>query len=182
MNLLPTAEQQDLIEVAAAFLSNEIGDGAQFMGDDRSIDHESWSRCVDLGWLGLGAAEDVGGVGYGLAEESLLFRELGRALAPGPFVSSVVGLHVVLDAGATETAEALLSGEQRCGLMLANGTALDTHAGDLVVSIEGSTTVVSEIESVEPAACADQTSRLARVVAGADVARRDARFDHISVC
>ena len=41
MNLLPTAEQQDLIEVAAAFLSNEIGDGAQFMGDDRSIDHES---------------------------------------------------------------------------------------------------------------------------------------------
>ena len=58
------------------------------------IDPSVWRECADLGWLSLGLAEQDGGVGYGLAEEAVLFRELGRGLAPGGFLPGVLAAHV----------------------------------------------------------------------------------------
>jgi hypothetical protein len=46
----------------------------------------------------------------------MLFRELGRHLAPGPFLGSVLGAHVALSAGATEVVDAILNGKMRLAL------------------------------------------------------------------
>ena len=43
-----------------------------------------------LGWLGLHVPEEFGGSGYGLEELVVVVEELGRGLAPGAFVPTVV--------------------------------------------------------------------------------------------
>jgi alkylation response protein AidB-like acyl-CoA dehydrogenase len=79
MNLMPSPEQQDLAAAAASFLTKEAGAG---------FSRDLWARMGNLGWFALGEA------GYGIVEEALLFRELGRALAPGPFLSQTLAAHV----------------------------------------------------------------------------------------
>jgi len=49
-----------------------------------------WDALVDQGWLGLHVDETHGGSGYGLSELAVVLEELGRACAPGPFLSTVV--------------------------------------------------------------------------------------------
>ena len=48
-----------------------------------------WAELAGLGWTGLHLPEAVGGEGYGFAELAVVVEELGRALAPGPFLPSV---------------------------------------------------------------------------------------------
>ncbi|MDH4171946.1 MAG: acyl-CoA/acyl-ACP dehydrogenase, partial [Acidimicrobiia bacterium] len=49
-----------------------------------------WTEMVALGWLGLHVPEELGGSGFGLEELVVVIEELGRAVAPGPFVPTVV--------------------------------------------------------------------------------------------
>src|SRR5260370_11236819 len=45
-----------------------------------------WADLSELGWLGLHIPEEHGGSGFGLPELVIVIEELGRAVAPGPFV------------------------------------------------------------------------------------------------
>src|SRR4051812_40962707 len=42
-----------------------------------------------LGWLGLHVSEARGGEGFGMAEAAIVAEELGRAAAPGPWLSAM---------------------------------------------------------------------------------------------
>ena len=53
-----------------------------------------------LGWLGLHVPEEHGGSGYGLEELVVVVEQLGRAVAPGAFVPTVVASAVLVAAGA----------------------------------------------------------------------------------
>ena len=46
-----------------------------------------WARFAELGWLGLGLPDDLGGMG-GLAEQAVLAEELGRALVVEPWLAN----------------------------------------------------------------------------------------------
>lgn len=48
-----------------------------------------WGRMVELGWPGLAVAEQHGGLGLGTVEVVIVAEELGRAVAPGPFLATV---------------------------------------------------------------------------------------------
>lgn len=58
-----------------------------------------WDELAELGWLGLHVDEADGGQGYGFAELVIVLEELGRAVAPGPFLTSVWASAVVGDGG-----------------------------------------------------------------------------------
>ena len=62
----------------------------QVVASEPGIDETLWRQAAELGWFGLGVPEAEGGAGYGLAEEMLLFVELGRSLAPGPWLGTVL--------------------------------------------------------------------------------------------
>ena len=49
-----------------------------------------WKAMVAEGWLGLHLPEDVGGQGFSLFELAVVLEETGRAMVPGPFLSTVV--------------------------------------------------------------------------------------------
>lgn len=54
------------------------------------FDEDQWARLAEMGVLGLPFGEDDGGVGAGPVEIGLVCQELGRVLAPEPFLASVV--------------------------------------------------------------------------------------------
>jgi 3-oxochol-4-en-24-oyl-CoA dehydrogenase len=58
-----------------------------------------WDDAADLGWLGLHVEENDGGSGFGLAELAVVIAELGRSVAPGPFVPTVHAAAVLALAG-----------------------------------------------------------------------------------
>lgn len=70
-----------------------------------------WRRAGELGFFGLGIAEERGGSGFALTEEMILFNELGRTLAPGPWLGSVLATHALAEAADHQQ---LLRGESAC--------------------------------------------------------------------
>lgn len=57
--------------------------------DDRSHHEGVWQKVIEMGWLGTAIPEEFGGLGLGALELCVLAEEMGRALAPVPFASSV---------------------------------------------------------------------------------------------
>ncbi|WP_137294107.1 acyl-CoA dehydrogenase family protein [Nocardioides dongxiaopingii] len=58
--------------------------------EDPGFDEKLWTQMAEMGLLGLPFTEDDGGVGAGPVEIGIVCRELGRVLAPEPYLSSVV--------------------------------------------------------------------------------------------
>ena len=56
----------------------------------RTTDEALWRELCELGWPGIAIAEEHGGQGLGQIELSILCEELGRSLAPVPFLPSVM--------------------------------------------------------------------------------------------
>jgi len=137
MDLLPSAEQEEIAASVAAFLSREIPAPPRFDTGVGPVplDDALWHRIADLGWFGLGLGEQFGGVGYGAAEEVLMFRELGRVLLPGPFLATCLGARVAALGGADELAASILRGDSRVGLGRRVETTGDDGSlrGDIVV-------------------------------------------------
>jgi alkylation response protein AidB-like acyl-CoA dehydrogenase len=69
-----------------------------------------WSDLAGLGWLGLHVPEQFGGSGAGIEELVIVVEELGRAVAPGPFVPTVIASAVLVAIGDDAINEALLPG------------------------------------------------------------------------
>lgn len=57
---------------------------------DPGWDEKTWQRLAEMGALGLPFAEEDGGFGAGPVEVSIVAEEIGRVLAPEPYVEAVV--------------------------------------------------------------------------------------------
>src|SRR5215211_5941050 len=67
-----------------------------------------WGELADVGWPGLHVPEELGGSGAGIEELVVVVEELGRAIAPGPFVPTVIASAVLAAAADDETKRALV--------------------------------------------------------------------------
>ncbi len=94
MDLVLTEDQEFIRKTAADFVEEkspvsrfrELRDKQDATGFSREL----WKEMADLGWAGIPYAEDVGGADMGFAELAVVLEELGRALAPEPFLSTVL--------------------------------------------------------------------------------------------
>ena len=113
MDLLPTSEQQQIIDSTVTYINDRLplqrlrGQPPQ----PEILSSEAWKEVADLGWLGLGLDAAMGGIGCGPSEEVLLFRELGRVVAPPRILFTVVAAHIAAAAGNSDLAEKLATGE-----------------------------------------------------------------------
>ena len=76
--------------------------------DDRSHHEGVWQKVVEMGWLGTAIPEEFGGLGLGALELCVLAEEMGRALAPVPFASSVYFFAEGLKLAGTEAQKSTL--------------------------------------------------------------------------
>ena len=70
--------------------------------DERGYSPELWGSMAEMGWLGLAFPEDFGGEGLGFVELAILLEEMGGALLPGPYFSTVVMAGVALAEAGSE--------------------------------------------------------------------------------
>ena len=74
-------------------------------------DRDLWAGMVEQGWLGVEVPEAAGGLGLGAVELAVLLEEVGRHVAPVPFLPTVLALDALQRAGSPAVAEQLLAGE-----------------------------------------------------------------------
>ncbi len=96
------------------------------------FDRELWSAMVDQGWTALEVPESAGGLGFGSVELAVLCEEIGRSVAPTPYVGHSLATDVLRRASTAEDAgaggpelerwvERLVSGEAVACLAFAPG-------------------------------------------------------------
>ena len=99
-------ERQELLRNAARdFLERECPEQLvrDMEEDERGYPPQLWSRMAEQGWQGLLIPEEHGGAGFDFLDLCVLLEEFGRALVPGPFMSTVLGGAVpLLAAGSAE--------------------------------------------------------------------------------
>jgi alkylation response protein AidB-like acyl-CoA dehydrogenase len=102
MDLGLSEEQEMLKNFARDFLEKECPEQyvRQMEEDDRGYSPEVWRKMAEQGWQGLIIPEDYGGAGLGFLDLIVLLEEFGRALVPGPFISTVIGGAIpIMEAG-----------------------------------------------------------------------------------
>ena len=123
-------EQQALREAVRGLLKDAYGDHEarrQAVASDDGFDRALWGRLAEMGVLGLPFSEDDGGVGAGPVEIGIVCQELGRVLAPEPYLASVVHAGGLVAAVGTPAQKADLLGRLSAGeIVLA---AADTSPG-----------------------------------------------------
>nr|WP_134427072.1 acyl-CoA dehydrogenase [Mycobacterium ulcerans] len=112
MGIALTDDHRELAEVARAFLTSQKARWAarSLLDSPDESRPPFWQDMVELGWLGLHIDERHGGSGYGLPELVVVVEELGRAVAPGPFVPTVIASAVLAKEGSDEQQTRLLPG------------------------------------------------------------------------
>jgi acyl-CoA dehydrogenase len=91
MNFEFSEEQQMLRDQARGFLSQHCPPSAvrTALDSDAPFDAELWRKVADMGWMATVIPEEYGGLGLSYYELAVIAEEMGRAVAPIPFSSSV---------------------------------------------------------------------------------------------
>ncbi len=184
MSIAITEEHQALAETVSDFLTKHDARSAarELLESTDEPVPAFWDELVGLGWLGLHLPEDHGGSGYGLEELVIVVEELGRAVAPGAFVPTVIASATVAvagdDAAKSSLLPALADGSKTAAVAVdgsvtaddgsAKGEAIVLAGGSasLVVAPAGDDVVIVELEAkaaIETPANLDPTRRSARV-------------------
>ena len=124
MNFEFSEEQNLLREQANGFLKDNCPPSAvrKVLDGNGSHDGELWKKIADMGWMATVIPEEYGGLGLTYLELCVIAEELGRAVAPIPFSSSVyLATEALLLAGSSAQKERWLP-------KLATGEAIGTFA------------------------------------------------------
>lgn len=111
-------EQLALRDAVRGLLSRAYSDfenRRRAVSDEPGFDEKLWTRLAEMGVLGLPFAEEYGGMGAGPVEVGLVAQELGRVLAPEPFLTSVVLAGGVVEAAGTDVQRSEVLGELAAG-------------------------------------------------------------------
>ncbi|OSC42252.1 acyl-CoA dehydrogenase family protein [Mycobacterium decipiens] len=107
---------------------------------------------ADLGVAGLLVPEALGGAGAGARETAVVMEEIGRAVAPVPFLSSAVLATVaLLHAGDTETLPALAQGVRTAALVVPLSTAPGEPVAGVSIGADGLTGWVGNVAGASEA-------------------------------
>jgi alkylation response protein AidB-like acyl-CoA dehydrogenase len=91
MNFDFSDDQKQLRDQARKFLSEKCPPKAvrAVLDGKAAYDKELWKGLAEMGFLGVAIPEEFGGAGAGHLELCVIAEEMGRALAPVPFSSTV---------------------------------------------------------------------------------------------
>src|SRR5271157_5690622 len=164
MSIAITEEHRALAQTVAGLLTKHQSraEARSLLGAEAVARPAFWAELSGLGLLGLHIPEEHGGSGFGLAETLVVAEQMGRYLAPGPFVPTVMASAVI---GAVA-----LGGEVRQADGAATGTVgvvISGHLADVLLVPAGDDVLVIEKSAggvqAEVPANLDQSRRAARI-------------------
>jgi alkylation response protein AidB-like acyl-CoA dehydrogenase len=143
MNFGFNDEQELLRSTARKFFENECGSDTvrRLMETPEGISPDLWTKIAEQGWLGLVFPEAYDGMGLGLVDLVVLMEEMGRAVVPGPYFSTVLlGGLAVLEAGSEaqkkEWLPKIAAGDKRVALAWMEPSAQLGPAGVTLTATE----------------------------------------------
>ncbi|WP_067804693.1 acyl-CoA dehydrogenase family protein [Nocardia beijingensis] len=154
--LLDTEVESSLRSVVRDLLSTrcDASTVARAYEGDRTLTRTLWTSIVDdLGLAGLLIPEDRGGAGGTARDAAVVLEELGRFVAPVPFLTSSVIATTVLLAGDSALVGQLGDGSRSAALLTPFSTALATRVPALTADADGR--VSGRVTSVAGALDAD---------------------------
>ena len=186
MSIAISEEHRALAQTAAGFLTRHQSRAAarSLLEAETDALPAFWAELGGLGLLGLHVPEEHGGSGFGLAETLVVAEQMGRHLAPGPFVPTVITSAVLTAAGPDDLRKRLLpaladgsligaaglGGEVTYADGAATGNAgivISGHLADVLLVPAGEDVLVIEKSAggvqAEVPANLDQSRRAARV-------------------
>lgn len=132
-------EQQMLRDQARSFLKDRFPEErmAALAECDDGWDPASWEEIVGLGWVGLSTPEGSGGAGMSFLDEAVVLEELGYALYPGPYLSTVALALPALEAAQDEDLLArVLAGKATATLSFDRTRIPDADKADIVFVVD----------------------------------------------
>jgi alkylation response protein AidB-like acyl-CoA dehydrogenase len=114
-----------------------------------------WAELSELGWPGIAVAEAHGGQGLGIVELAILSEELGRTVAPVPFLPSAMAAAMIEAAGSHDQRARWLPGLASGELIGAVSAAHDGVAGMVPSAADAGVVVLVELDGVRVVARAE---------------------------
>ena len=186
VDLTPTEDQAMIAESLGALLADRLPVERLRAADSHlgAAERAAWSQLVEMGLFGLGLPEEKGGIGYGLAEEVIAARALGRHLASPSLLAQMAAPHLASDEAVRE---GLKTGEAKAAfaLDLHDGSAQLHDAEDathlVFLSDDAELVARSDFGPAEPVAGLDETVSIAHARAPAPGAERRGEADRTSL-
>src|SRR4051794_29255025 len=171
MNFDLNEDQQEIKRTARDLLtSRSTFEKVRKAAEAKAYDDPLWKELVELGWPGIAISEEYGGRGLGTVELAILCEELGYAVAPSPFLSTVTAAAVIEAAGSDEQRArwlpGLASGEITGALGSVDGLVPDADEAAVIVLLgeDGGARLLERASAdVTPVDSIDPTRRTARV-------------------
>jgi len=103
-----------------------------------AFDAGLWSKIAAQGWTGLLIPEEYDGHGMGMVEMAVILEEMGRALLPGPFLSTTLLAGTIIErAGSPEQKKkyltAIASGQSKATLAERHLFVPDAGVADFII-------------------------------------------------
>ncbi|MDL4776452.1 acyl-CoA dehydrogenase family protein [Actinomadura xylanilytica] len=156
-DLLYSEVEDDLRAGVRGMLDDKAPWGEVLAGTERDEPYDAalWGAvAVRLGCAGLPVPEELGGAGATWREAAVVMEELGRAVAPVPFLTSaVLATAALLAAGERELLAEVASGDRIAVLAVPLSTAPGGPATGAVRAADG--TLTGRVGSVADGAAAD---------------------------
>ncbi|MGA2454740.1 MAG: acyl-CoA dehydrogenase family protein [Solirubrobacteraceae bacterium] len=175
-----TDDQRDIQRTARELLAERAKpERVREHAEAHTTDEVLWQELCELGWPGIAISEEHGGQGLGTIELSILCEELGRVVAPVPFLGSAMAACVIEQAGTPEQRERWLPGLASGKTIGALASAVDGTAELVIGGAEAGVIVLVEDDGggrlltpdqaeVSPLQAIDPTRSAVRVSAGPD--------------
>jgi alkylation response protein AidB-like acyl-CoA dehydrogenase len=152
-----TDDQRDIQRTARDLLAERATPAhVREHAEARTVDHALWRELSELGWPGIAVSEEYGGQGLGQIELSILCEELGRSLAPVPFLPSALAATVIEQAGTPRQRERWLGGLASGEQLAALGALSDGVAGLVIGGCDAQVLVLVEDDGTGLVLSADE--------------------------
>lgn len=165
-------EDKALQEAVSAVLQSEcaLSDVRKYVSGNEGLSRTLWEHAVGLGWVGIAAPEAFGGSGLDFGSLATIYEQLGRHLAPIPFLQSQLCIDALARAGTDRQKrgwlEPLVAGSMRGTVSLPDGnTELKLSRAGSLVRLDGTALIAdsSSVELMVVIAC-DTSGKLGAVV------------------
>ncbi len=139
MPIAITDEHQELGATVRGVLTahGSLAANRALLEADSEVRPSYWQEMADLGWLGIHLPEEHGGAGAGLSELVVVLDELGRQVAPGPYLPTVLASAVIARCGSDEQRAYFLPGLADGSVVAALGLGGSLTLNDGVLDGDG---------------------------------------------
>ena len=164
MDLEPNGEEQQVIDATADFLKNAMPLARFRTEGEGRFDAATRLQLAELGWFGMGLPEEAGGIGFSAIEETLVFREIGRHLAPVAALPLALAAKLAAEAGDLTLAKEIAEGAHGVALAVTDPNRsehrlFDWFGADFVLRFDGEEAQLASLDgvTVEPGICLDRS-------------------------